>query len=747
MKKRIINVFNLLKEKIKNLFYNLTHLGHRSYVFFALFVVALVLTLVFKIDVYKGLLLSIKNFLNILIKLITFSPNIPGVSDKVIQYDFTIPKSISELIYSLRVFSVLLFNEDYFIISSFDLVNFLINTLKFIVWLPFLVVLIILIKAIVIREDGSTIYEETKALTNYKKLELKYIIPIKNYFESWRIYLKYEARFTKLLFIILILIFYRIGTLAFDLMAWYLYFIRSFDFSSIVPLLTNALIEVLIFTIEYNLIYKIIPVVILIRFLRHKRARDIMSRMQYHNEEVAKSNGIITMFFGPPGIGKTKMNTSVSMDTEKMLRNQAYDIMKKYQTMFPDFSWARLRTYIDNGIKDRLFVNRAQLKAHLETKFFNAFDENVDDHIRTEFYNIFKYDLYNRKVVHFDGIKYIDLFKAMSTYAESFFLYNSSKPLSFGNYSIRYQYTRFGKFPVYNYDYINADKEQFIFDNNSHIINYNSRRLFEIVGDNNNSDEYRYIMDGHVEHNTEISSERGNRNDHKGQSKDDYGANQVNDGYNTSLKLSRHEYSIDGKPFVRVTYDLQRLGSLNLDLVETAETFIEIKGIAKVDVVLPSFEIDYLICNFVKERHERYMEEFLVRRNTGTLYNYLLDKIVAKFNHHWSKIKNMYGYEILEYVNKSNSTMLSTELLGRNAYYILNQKMYADTYATDAYKEYFNSERLKATKGMYDAVQYETYTASVEELDQQNSFMINNLKRSTKTTVANDKEETDTRII
>ncbi len=254
-------------------------------------------------------------------------------------------------------------------------------------------------------------------------------------------------------------------------------------------------------------------------------------------------------------------------------------------------------------------------------------------------------------------------------------------------------------------------------------------------------------MDGHVEHNTEISSERGNRNDHKGQSKDDYGANQVNDGYNTSLKLSRHEYSIDGKPFVRVTYDLQRLGSLNLDLVETAETFIEIKGIAKVDVVLPSFEIDYLICNFVKERHERYMEEFLVRRNTGTLYNYLLDKIVAKFNHHWSKIKNMYGYEILEYVNKSNSTMLSTELLGRNAYYILNQKMYADTYATDAYKEYFNSERLKATKGMYDAVQYETYTASVEELDQQNSFMINNLKRSTKTTVANDKEETDTRII
>ncbi len=256
MKKRIINVFNLLKEKIKNLFYNLTHLGHRSYVFFALFVVALVLTLVFKIDVYKGLLLSIKNFLNILIKLITFSPNIPGVSDKVIQYDFTIPKSISELIYSLRVFSVLLFNKDYFIISSFDLINFLINTLKFIVWLPFLVVLIILIKAIVIREDGSTTYEETKALTNYKKLELKYIIPIKNYFESWRIYLKYEARFTKLLFIILILIFYRIGTLAFDLMAWYLYFIRSFNFASIVPLLNNALIEVLIFTIEYNLIFK-----------------------------------------------------------------------------------------------------------------------------------------------------------------------------------------------------------------------------------------------------------------------------------------------------------------------------------------------------------------------------------------------------------------------------------------------------------------------------------------------------------
>ncbi|MEF3693277.1 MAG: hypothetical protein V3569_03760 [Acholeplasmataceae bacterium] len=65
-------------------------------------------------------------------------------------------------------------------------------------------------------------------------------------------------------------------------------------------------------------------------------------------------------------------------------------------------------------------------------------------------------------------------------------------------------------------------------------------------------------------------------------------------------------------------------------------------------------------------------------------------------------------------------------------YYIISRKMYADIYRTDCYSAYFESERLKASKGFYDAPQYHGTMATIEELDQQNSYLIEKIKSGTK---------------
>ncbi|MGE4342112.1 MAG: hypothetical protein AB7E23_03345 [Bacilli bacterium] len=58
--------------------------------------------------------------------------------------------------------------------------------------------------------------------------------------------------------------------------------------------------------------------------------------------------------------------------------------------------------------------------------------------------------------------------------------------------------------------------------------------------------------------------------------------------------------------------------------------------------------------------------------------------------------------------------------------------MYADIYRTDCYSSYFEGESLKASKGFYDAAKYQDTMATTEELEKQNSYLIEKIKSGIK---------------
>ena len=160
-------------------------------------------------------------------------------------------------------------------------------------------------------------------------------------------------------------------------------------------------------------------------------------------------------------------------------------------------------------------------------------------------------------------------------------------------------------------------------------------------------EDNRFIMDGQIEFVTEGDKERGNKDDHAGQSRDDYDANQLNDGYNTSLKLTRHEFRIDSTNFSYYITDLQRQNSINADIRETAEARWEINDRSDLQVTLRSFHWAYIFYNIIMNFFDDYYYTFRAKRKDKTLYNYLLLKVVSRFSNRYNRLIKLYGYETI----------------------------------------------------------------------------------------------------
>lgn len=735
-----------MKDKIKQLFvrayHKLKQIDHKTYILLAIFSVCLVLSIILFTSSYQRTWISLKGFFESFLFIFKYPKDTDFTLDTIVwplipndptASELTIPLTLRELSYTFKSWAVIILNSDFFVVYSFKFLSFLVRLLRFLIFIPYIVIFWMLIKVNVLREEESTLYTESKALVKYKAFELKYLDPIKSYFESWRIYLKYDVNelFT-LAFIFLFLFSYRFVAMGIDFISSYLVFTRSFNFSRLPILLGSLLIDVVVILLEYPKVALLIPLFIFIIIRRHRTGQKLLKKMNEYNKEEQASHGVSNAISGPPGTGKTELMTSLGFLANESFINLLYEKIKKFNKMFPDFPFTRLEDYVRDGISERLFVNRAQIKRNIKDLYNNDQDG---------FAKLFDYDLTKKKIIHFDGIKFYKLDRALAIYAESFFLYEARKPLHFPNYAVVHHYDVKGHFAQYDFDVILRDKERGQ-KNNALILDFNDTRPYNQVGLTIvDAEGKRYLIDGGVITITEIDKERGNRFTHIGLRREALEANQLNDGFNDYMKMIRHMYTIDSTPFICVYSDTQRTFSVNADLRELNEGRIEIQKRSEEKVVFPLFELDYFIFGSIANGIDKYIYEFRSLRKDQTLYNYLLYKIGARAGNYVTKLYNLYGYSILSYKYRQNVTSDSPGETSDRAYYMINQITRADNYATDAYSEYFENLRMEAKEGFHDAKPYKTHRASVKELDAQHSYFINKVKDMTKTVVEDDEEE------
>lgn len=697
-------------KRIKQFF---KELDYRHYICLALVIGALLLTIFFRQTYYIRIFQSIKHVGSSFLYLFGFKEYEFYLESNRIR-DIILPRDPNHFLVNFKVFSSLLINWDNVVIYLLDTLFLLLDFLRIIIWLPIIILWGFVINKIILRPIEDSKNEQSKALQRYLKFEKKVLIPIKDYIRSFARFLWYYYKVPIILIVLLLLNVYPIILV---LVSWYFTFVKSFKLSSLFNVLLYVATDLI--TVIYNDLWLVIIIgVIVLLKLRVARAIERLDEMQQINEQRAEDLGIATLITAPPGTGKTTMMSSLSTDVEKIFRNKLFEIIRKYQTLFPNFPWPDLEEYIEAGIRDKLFVNRSQLNEQL-TIIWNDYIEDINNK------KFFNYNTTMYPLVIHNGTMYVELIEAVIPYAEAYFLYHVNKPLAFGNYSIKFDFQGQGFFPLYDYDYLNRDKKldyplQYI-----HILSFESHRLLKRVDEQNDSTWYQ--MDGHVEAYTEIDKERGNRDDHIGLEKDAYEANQRNDGFNKSIKLARHEYTIDNYPFIKFLFDCQREYSVNADLREACEDRIRLKEHSETRTTLPFFTIDYLLCQPITNKFHQYYYSFRSIRKDHTLYNYLLIKVISPIARYFMRITNLYSYSELSYRHERGATAAEAGALSNENYFIIHQKSYSKQFATDAYSAFYAKLRKTTDKGFADAVKYEDYKATVEELKSQKSYWIDEL--------------------
>lgn len=702
----------------------LKKIDYRHYIAVGIIVLIIVYTLLFRIDIYGRTWRSLsyfgQNFINI------FKPkdSISLIRPPNTNLDgYTLPFSFKGMLYDFKIIALTLFNKDVFLLYLSKVITFLVRIMRIVIYVPIIYIITLLIKIIVLKEGEEEDDQESKALRAYKRLETKYIYPLKGWIREFKEFLRTNYVY-RIIYWLLILTIFRITPIVIDIAGAYLGLFKTLNIQVVFFLLISIVIDILIILLTYNKVVLLIIGLWLVNKRRHYYGRKKLLRMQESNEVLAESIAIGTLITGPPGSGKTLMMTSMGLDIEMQFRFMAFDIIKKYGQMFPYFPWLNFETWLTNEVRKESLVNRSQIK--------KAISEIVDNAVAKRDSNfLFGYDMHKYPLVYFDGIKYVNIKQALIEYGQAYYLYAADKALSFSNYAIKHQYNRNGYFPYYDYDYINMDKKDLTFNAKySSIMDFDSRRILNRMDPGDSSSWFH--MDGQVEILTEIDKERGNKNDHSGLNKSSDDANQKNDGYNRSVKVTRHEYTIDNTPFTKILFDTQREQSVNADLRETCEDRIQIQTTQKeTEIALPFVWVDYLICVPLTNKYNDYHYEFRKYRNDKTLYNYLLTKLFNPLFKHFNRITNLYGYKIAIITHEKGTTNERKGETVNKVYYFINQKMFSDRYSTDAYSDFFDNERLRAKEGFMQAKTYENTKATVMELKSQKSYWISELEEAT----------------
>lgn len=637
--------------------------------------------------------------------------------------DLRLPTDFKAAIYDFKVLSAALFNEDFAFLYLIKLTNFLLKLTRLLIWIPFIIILIILINQLIMRDGPEDKFKESKNLIKFNNFESRYIYPTKKWlislFNFWKDYPIY-----KIVLIVAILIIYRAMSMGIDFIAWYFNFVKTFDVTSLWSILMSIIIDIVIVLMLYQKLPLIIIGTYLVFYFRRKAAENRLKEMQKINEDAVNELAVATLITGTVGSGKTMMMTSMAIDGEKLMRDKAFEIIQKHMHFFPNFPWYKFEKWIINGIENESIINRAQLKERIKERFKSYLNNE-----NSQASQLWDYDFKKYSLTFFNGIRTISLDEALINYGQAYFLYFSPKSLAFSNYATRFQFEREGHFPLYDYDYIKIDKHEDLAKTFSSIGNFDSRRILTKMNQFDSTKWYQ--MDGQIEAYTEIDKERGNKDDYAGMERTSDDANQRNDGFNRSIKITRHEFTIDGYPFTKLLFDSQREYSVNADLRETCEDRIRIKKKTDIKVILPLFWIDYLLCEPLIKGFDKYYFKFRSKRTDRTLYNYLLEKLIKPFYDHFTKNVNLFGYQSVNYRHEIGATADESGEKFDKIYYFIFQKMYADRYRTDCYSTFFDDQRLKAKSGFYQAKTYSSTMASVEELTNQDSYWIEELKKYT----------------
>ncbi len=579
---------------------------------------------------------------------------------------------------------------------------------------------------------------DSKQLKRYKKFVFSTVYPIISLIRSFIDFLKEHSKYLKI-WLIIWLLYFNIITVIVEFLAFYLYFVISFDFLSLYTQVKKLFIDLTPLIRFVPLLVWIIAGILIFNYACRKFALMKLYRYERRNRGFLNERGVVTIVYGSMGAGKTSLITSMGLSAETQFRDDAFVILLETDIMFPSFPWASLREEVKRQVERRAIVDIPSCKRFV--KRFREYDEYITSD--TELYKwwrrnqkkrsipykdfVFGYDREHYATEYNDNLKITDLWEAIETYVCAYFVYMVETSLIISNYAVRTDAIMLdlGNFPLWNSDFFRRDPRLMdAYSRHSHIIDFDMLRLGKrMVEENPNRNAFGfgiYII-------SEIDKERKNALELKETKINTEKCNQKNDLFNACLKMSRHACVIANRVFIKIICDLQRPEDWGAGGREVGEVvYIAKKGDTVPTLPFYSpFWYTELIFLRIKAKFDAFYVRYIHNRGDNTLLVHLSKGIVSLMDRHYRRLNNLFGAQVLRL--EVESGRMNGDVKKRK-WYKMPKKDYSKRYSTNCLSAVFEGDEHN-TVSISEFIEYADILATSDELSMQHSHFQTDIRR------------------
>lgn len=563
--------------------------------------------------------------------------------------------------------------------------------------------------------------EESKPVKVFKRLSDLTYRPIKKWLQVFIGFLQENVLYLKV-WACLWAFYFNLFTIAIEFIAFYLYFVVSFDFFNIYRQVYKLFLD-LWTAIDF------LPLWVLILtgfFIFNHVCRNMAYAELYHHERrnrgFINERGVVTIVYGEMGTGKTALITDMALSAEVQLRDMAFEVILESDMKFPNFQWRTFEDELKTAILFHVVYDVWSCRRWLKKKCRRWLKNPCKE-------KLFGYDYERHGLTYDNALEVIDVWRVLEDYACAYVIYTRQCSLILANYSVRVDnlLSDLGNFPLWDADFFKRDSRLIdSYSRHAHIIDFEMLRLGKVMEQNNPN---RYAFGFGVYLFTEIDKERKNAVELQEIKKSAEECNQKNDLFNILLKMSRHAVVIANRVFVKIIGDLQRPEDWGAGGRELGE-IVYIRDISDNVPTLPFFspfyffELGFL---WLKARFDKFYIQYIHTRGDSTLFLYLIKNIKAKMEHHYERVCHTFGCSVLSL--EIESGRMDGKVKERK-YFRQDKKIWSKRYSTDCLSGIFESRAELNFIGIDDLKEYADTMATSEELSLQHSHFQKDLSEA-----------------
>lgn len=566
-----------------------------------------------------------------------------------------------------------------------------------------------------VKKQNNDYDTDSKPLSAFKWLTSHTYTRVKQFISEFISFVR-EHRPYYITWLCLGLWYFNVFTIIIEFIAYYFYFVTSFDVLSIYRQVYKLFIDLAV-------LFSFVPLwlwIVIAWLVFNYVCKQIAFNTLYHNERKNRGfineRGVVTIVYGAMGAGKTTQITDMALSTEIQFRDTAFEIILDTDMQFPYFPWCNFENVLKMAMNYHHIYDVPSCKRWVYKKYTRWRKCPCKE-------KLFGYDYERYGVTYDNKLELVNVWQAIENYACAYLIYTVQSSLLISNYSIRSDnlLSDLGNFPLWNTDFFKRDSRLIdSYSRHAHILDFDMLRLGkQMLEDNPNRNAFGfgvYIV-------SEIDKERKNTpelqdRNIKGSADE---CNQKNDLFNVLLKMSRHACVVANKVFVKIFADLQRPSSLGVDALELGEV-VDIVDMGDMLPALPffsSFWLFDLLYGWLKPKFDNFYVQYRYNRADNTLLLYLLKGITAKLSKYHDGIYNLFGSQTLALEVERGSR--DGNNIKTRKYYRMPKKIYSKRFTTNCLSGIFEVRAEANCIGIDDLKEYADIMATSKELSLQNS--------------------------